>query len=199
MSKLKIGILDYGAGNLGSLQSALLQIELKFERIRLSDSINNFDYMIIPGVGSFNSGMKNLENHSMVEGIIKFKNSGKKILGICLGMHLLASVGSEGGTCQGLNLINGRVDKLEKLSNLRVPHLGWDMIYNSNTELGFAYFAHSYYLNLPINSSIEVESYFEWNSQRVPAIVNSENVKAFQFHPEKSGEFGLKLLRDAIR
>jgi len=196
---LTIGILDYGAGNLGSLRSALVQIGLEFKDIKNTEEIKQCSTLIIPGVGSFNSGIHNLNSQGMVSEIQDFIASGKQILGICLGMHLLASIGTEGGFASGLNAITGSINKLEKFPNFRVPHLGWDQIYSLDSkEKNFVYFAHSYYFQLPSDSTAKVEAYYMWGNAKLPAIICKENIKAFQFHPEKSGNFGLTLLRDAL-
>jgi glutamine amidotransferase len=196
---LTIGILDYGAGNLGSLRSALVQIGLEFKDIKNTEDFKKCSTLIIPGVGSFNSGIYNLNSQDMVSEIQDFIASGKQILGICLGMHLLASIGTEGGFASGLNAITGSINKLEKFPNFRVPHLGWDRIYSLDSkEKNFVYFAHSYYFQLPSDSTAKVEAYYMWGNTKLPAIICKENIKAFQFHPEKSGNFGLTLLRDAL-
>ena len=196
---MTIGILDYGAGNLGSLRSALVQIGLEYIDVKNKEEIKKCSILLIPGVGSFNSGIYNLNSHGMVSEIQDFIASGKQILGICLGIHLLASMGTEGGFASGLNAINGSINKLEKFSNFRVPHLGWDQIHNLETkEKSFVYFAHSYYFQLPSDSTAKVEAYYMWGNEKLPAIICKDNIKAFQFHPEKSGIFGLKLLRDAL-
>ena len=149
---MKIGLIDYGAGNLGSMRSALTQIDLDFVNISTADQIGNMDALIIPGVGAFNSGIQNLRAKEMPDEIITFAKTGKKILGICLGMHLLATSGNEGGHALGLNLIPGEILKLTKSTTNRVPHIGWDSITTKNHEReDFAYFAHSYFFALPIN------------------------------------------------
>ena len=196
---MTIGILDYGAGNLGSLRSALVQIGFEFKDIKNTEEIKKCSTLIIPGVGSFNSGIHNLNSRGMVSEIQDFIASGKQILGICLGMQLLASIGTEGGFASGLNAITGSINKLEKFPNFRVPHLGWDQIYSLDSkEKNFVYFAHSYYFQLPSDSTAKVEAYYLWGNAKLPAIICKENIKAFQFHPEKSGNFGLTLLRDAL-
>jgi glutamine amidotransferase len=196
---MKIGLIDYGAGNLGSMRSALTQIDLDFVNILEADQISNVDSLIIPGVGAFNSGMKNLNLKEMSDVIIEFAKTGKRILGICLGMHLLATSGFEGGHSLGLNLIPGEIANLTKSDTNRVPHVGWDSIVsNQQDQKDFAYFAHSYYYSLPSDTHSETISSYYWGKNLLPAIIKKDNVTGIQFHPEKSHNFGLKLLRELL-
>jgi glutamine amidotransferase len=196
---MKIGLIDYGAGNLGSMRSALTQIGLDFVNIVGSDQISKADAIIIPGVGAFKSGMQNLNLKGMSGEIIEYAKTGKKILGICLGMHLLATSGSEGGHSPGLNLIPGEIVKLAKSNSNRVPHVGWDLIVSNHRERrDFAYFAHSYYYALASNTNCETISSYHWGDDLLPAIIKKENITGIQFHPEKSHNFGLELLRELL-
>lgn len=196
---MKIGLIDYGAGNLGSMRSALTQVNLDFVNISTANQISKVDSLIIPGVGAFSSGMKNLKLKEMSDEIIAFAKTGKSVLGICLGMHLLATSGSEGGHSLGLNLIPGEIIKLSKSNKNRVPHVGWDLIVSKKqSQKDFAYFAHSYYYALPSNTNCETTSSFYWDENLLPAIIKKENVTGIQFHPEKSHNFGLKLLRELL-
>lgn len=196
---MKIGLIDYGAGNLGSLRSALKQIDLDFVNIFAANQISSVDSIIIPGVGAFNSGMKNLNLNEMSDEIINFAKTGKSVLGICLGMHLLATSGSEGGHSLGLNLIPGEIIKLPKSNTNRVPHVGWDLIVSKQEEQeNFAYFAHSYYYALPNDANSEIIASYLWGDDLLPAIIKKDNVVGIQFHPEKSHNLGLKLLRELL-
>jgi glutamine amidotransferase len=196
---MKIGLIDYGAGNLGSMRSAIKQIDLNFENITNPDQINTADALIIPGVGAFNSGMQNLKLKELPDQIIEFVKSGKRVLGICLGMHLLATSGSEGGHSLGLNIIPGEIVKLTKLNTNRVPHVGWDFIFSEhNKQNNFAYFAHSYFYSLPKESNCEIISSYFWGDTMHPAVIRKDNVVGIQFHPEKSHSFGLNLLRELL-
>jgi glutamine amidotransferase len=196
---MKIGLIDYGAGNLGSMRSALTQLNLNFVNISTANQIRTVDSLIIPGVGAFNSGMMNLNSKEMSEEIIEFAKTGKRILGICLGMHLLATSGSEGGHASGLNLIPGEITKLTKSNSNRVPHVGWDSIVSENQiKKDFAYFAHSFYFELPSSTECEIISSYFWGENLLPAIIKKDNVIGIQFHPEKSHNFGLKLLRELL-
>ena len=190
-----IGLLDYGVGNLGSMRSALKQIDLDFIDITNAEGIPQVDSLIIPGVGSFNTGVNNIQKNGMYEEIINFAKSGKRIIGICLGMHLLASYGDEGGGADGLNLIEGKIQKLERSKQDRVPHVGWDLIENQvSKEENFAYFAHSYFFEVQSLKDCEVTDTFKWSDRRLPAVKEKENIFGIQFHPEKSHNFGLTML-----
>jgi glutamine amidotransferase len=112
-------------------------------------------------------------------------------------MQLLASKGHEHGIHPGLDLISGEVRELTSVTNERVPHLGWSKIFESTLlNLGYVYFAHSYYFDA-VNKQ-EVDAYFEWGKDQIPAIIRESNVTGFQFHPEKSGEIGLRLLKKSL-
>jgi glutamine amidotransferase len=114
-------------------------------------------------------------------------------------MHLLATSGSEGGHSLGLNLIPGEIVRLTKSNTNRVPHVGWDSInLKQKQRHEFAYFAHSYYFALPTNTKCETISSYYWGEELLPAVIRKENVIGIQFHPEKSHNFGLKLLRELL-
>lgn len=190
-----IGLLDYGVGNLGSMRSALKQLDLGFIDLTNAEGISQVDSLIIPGVGSFNTGVSNIQKNGMYEEIVNFAKSGKRIIGICLGMHLLASYGDEGGGADGLNLIEGKIQKLERSKQDRVPHVGWDLIENQvGREENFAYFAHSYFFEVQSPKDCEVTDTFKWSDKRLPAVIEKENIFGIQFHPEKSHNFGLNML-----
>jgi glutamine amidotransferase len=194
-----IGLLDYGAGNLGSIKSALKQIDLDFINVLSAEDITKVDSLIIPGVGSFSAGMQNLCKDGMSESVIRFAKSGKRILGICLGMHLLATYGQEGGGAAGLDLICGEIRKLEKGKSERVPHVGWDLISsNKSNDKNFAYFAHSYYFAMDTTENCEVPFTFNWEGKSLPAVIRKDNIFGIQFHPEKSHAFGLKMLTEML-
>lgn len=195
-----IVIADYGAGNLGSLTSALQELKLDFQVSARPEDVDLADQLIIPGVGAFRPGMENLRKNGLDEAILIHHKSGKPVIGICLGMHLLATEGTEGGTTRGLGVLPGKVEKLIASRSQLVPHLGWEKISELHWEHDFqpyAYFAHSYYFSPDLNTSFEL-SFFEWGGNQLPAIVKKENATAFQFHPEKSGKDGLNLLRNAL-
>ena len=195
---MRIGIVNYQAGNLGSLISALTELDLEFFVSENPIEIHNSSFILIPGVGSMSSGMENIRRSNLGEMIIQDAKSGKPVLGICLGMHLLATSGDEGGKTSGLNLIQGEVKRLSPIQNYRVPHMGWDFVHQGdNTSYG--YFAHSYYFQVSNADNQEVVSTFNWGSEEFPAEIRNDNVAGIQYHPEKSGKHGLSSLSKVIQ
>lgn len=197
---MQIGLLNYGASNLGSIRSALRQLHLNFIDVSRPEDISKVDHLIIPGVGSFQSGIQNLTHSGMSEEVLNFAKSGRSLLGICLGMHLLATFGEEGGGASGLDLISGHVVKLPKTKNNRVPHVGWDLLTNQkNQKQDFAYFAHSYYFEVSPNENCKMTFTFDWEGKSIPAVIEKGNIVGIQFHPEKSNIFGLQLLSNQLK
>tara|TARA_B110000116_G_C16611006_1_gene479414 strand:- start:256 stop:852 length:597 start_codon:yes stop_codon:yes gene_type:complete len=192
-----VAIIDYGLGNLSSVQKALNFLEIS--NIITSDKtkIENSNAIILPGVGSFEQGMKNLKERNLIDVLtneILIKK--KKFLGICLGMQLLFEYGNEPKLCKGLGWLKGKVEKI-KSKDLRLPHLGWNNIkfsinssYENNMESNY-YFIHSYHI-FPRDLS-NIHSYVYYGKEMV-ASIKKENIFATQFHPEKSQTAGLKLL-----
>jgi len=196
-----IGILDYGLGNLHSVKNALNFLGAESKIISDSSEIEQSQSIIIPGVGSFQKAMKKLNQKNMIKPIIKFAKTEKPILGICLGMQLLATTGYEPEQTEGLGLIPGEV----KLMNpsLRLPHVGWngiDLKKSSKLFVGVKkksdfYFVHSYHF-LPFDNNVIITSTdygFEFVS-----CVNINNIYGIQFHPEKSQKQGLKILKNYV-
>jgi glutamine amidotransferase len=200
---VKIGILNYKAGNLGSITSAIRALSPDVAIIEKSEEILATDLLIIPGVGAFGYGMDHLEASGLDDTIKEYFKSGRKLIGICLGMHLLASWGTEGSLRKGLDIIPGTVKKLERLETAKVPHLGWDSVTYIKTsavlEQQDFYFAHSYYFDVDNAYAEFVTGTFSWDADRIPAIISYENCTALQFHPEKSSEFGMELLSDLLK
>lgn len=195
-----VAIVDYGMGNVASVQKALRFLNV--ESIVSSDPehICQATHIILPGVGSFYQGMCHLKDSGLAELLTQEVVHGKKpFLGICLGMQLLASVGSEGRECAGLGWIPGKVKLIEPVdTQLRVPHLGWNSVHpqrDSATLLSTAadyYFIHSYHF-VPDRPE-DVAATVDYGDTLV-AVIERGNIFATQFHPEKSQEAGLELLR----
>ncbi|MDE5862602.1 MAG: imidazole glycerol phosphate synthase subunit HisH [Ruminococcus sp.] len=194
-----IAIIDYGAGNIFSVKNALDYLGL--ESILTSDknSIENADAVILPGVGAFPSAMKMLENSGLIN-TIKEQAKIKPFLGICLGMQLIFEKGYEFEECDGLGLIKGSVRKMES-KDLIIPHMGWyklEVLNNCRLLDGlgdneYVYFVHSYKAEC---ADKDISAYCEYGG-RVPALVHDgKYVYGAQFHPEKSGETGLKILKN---
>jgi len=193
-----IGIIDYGAGNLFSLKNALDFLELKNIITSSANEIRDVDQLILPGVGAFPDAMKMLERSGLTETIID--EAGKKpLLGICLGMQMLFEWGYEFEKVKGLSLIPGEVSRIVA-PGLKIPHMGWsDVKIENECELSkginqgdLFYYVHSY---KAVAEKQYVSLYSEYG-EYIPGLVYKNNVYGTQFHPEKSGEIGLKLLRN---
>lgn len=207
--KPKVTIIDYEIGNLYSVKNALEYVGLEPIISNKIDIINNSDAIILPGVGAFNVAMRNLESLGLVDSIKKFVESGKSFMGICLGMQLLFSQSEEFGKYKGLDIIKGNVvrfknDKLN-LRSLKVPQVGWNQVYASkllwdNTEMAnvsngeYMYFVHSFYVEPEdCNKILSVTNY---EGVTYCSSIKVDNVFACQFHPEKSGKEGIKILEN---
>lgn len=198
MSGPRVTILDYGMGNLASVQNALQHVGLSCE---VQSSVTGSDLVILPGVGAFGEAMKNLEpiRHALDAHV----SSGKPILGICLGQQLLFESSEEHGQHQGLGYLPGAVRRLPRQLNLKLPHMGWSRILVQNEQASFlvdgegpwVYFVHSYYTDA---DSALVAASANYGEFVFPAAVASEAIWAMQFHPEKSGAAGLTLLKQVI-
>lgn len=195
--KQMIAIIDYGAGNLFSVKNALDFLGFENKITSSTDDLKSADRLILPGVGAFPDAMRMLTESGLV-GIIKEEAGKKPLLGICLGMQMLFEKGYEFGETDGLGLIKGSV-KLMTPDALPIPHIGWNSLeFNEpctlleNVKNGeYVYFVHSYAADCP---SENVAAYCDY-SAKVPALVQNGNVYGAQFHPEKSGETGLNILR----
>lgn len=196
-----IAIIDYGVGNLFSLRCSLNKIGV--ESVVTSDKavIEGANSIILPGVGAFGDAAKKLKDGGLDQVIIKCVNSGKPLLGICLGMQLLFEKSYEYGEHNGLGLISGEVKPIaDAVKNLKIPHMGWNSLKfkNGKSKLfkylkdgDYVYFVHSYYAVCDKESLIATSEY----GVEVTAAVANANVYGTQFHPEKSGNTGLKILK----
>lgn len=201
---MTIAIIKYGMGNLNSVQKAIKKLGYNSIITDNATEIADADIILLPGVGSFKKGMENLKNSGLQEILTKEVIENKKpFIGICLGMQLVASQGTEPVEVDGLGWIEGRVEKITSSSNLRIPHLGWNSakVKESNTfysEFKNAdfYFIHSYHF-VPKNTQ-DVTMHVNYENDLVAAI-EKDNIHVFQFHPEKSQELGLNLLNKIIK
>lgn len=198
---MKIVIIDYGLGNLRSIEKALEYIGVDATISKEDAIIDSADALILPGVGAFRDAMMHFET---LERVVKDAVSdGKPLLGICLGMQMLASQSEEGGLHTGLDLVPGRVVRFPH-SELKVPHMGWNsLIIKQDIPLlkgirdgSFVYFVHSYYVSTDEKYRAAVCDY----GGEFSAVITNEagNVLGTQFHPEKSGEIGLRMLRNFV-
>lgn len=196
-----IAIVDYGVGNLFSLKSSLSMIGADVLVTGDREEIKKADKIILPGVGAFRDALSKLKKNDLFSLIKEEAEKGKEILGICLGMQLLFEKSYEDGEYEGLGLIKGEVKPLRDVidKNLKVPHIGWNKlkikgerskIFKYIGDEEFVYFVHSYY-GADCDSVTATTDY----SVDVTASVGKGNVYGCQFHPEKSGEVGLKILK----
>lgn len=196
-----IAIVDYGCGNLFSITSSAKALGLDVIVTGNAHEIKNADRIILPGVGAFEDAIYKLKNSGLADVIIEEAEKGKPILGICLGMQLLFEKSYEYGEFEGLGLIKGEICPFEGDidESLKIPHMGWNkLIIKENNPIfkyisdgDYMYFVHSYYGKNCDENLLAVSEY----DVSVPAVVNNKNVYGMQFHPEKSGEKGLMLLK----
>lgn len=197
-----IVIIDYGMGNLKNVYNALKHLNIPSKVSNEISEIKGADKLILPGVGAFNKAMYNLNNRGLTDVIKDKVNSGTPILGICLGMQMLFQKGYENGECNGLSFIDGNVKLLEPKEKVKIPHIGWNRLeYNSQNDLikgldenSFVYYVHSYAAT-DMNDK-NLIGFSNYGGIKVPSIVCKDNVYGTQFHPEKSGEVGLKILKN---
>lgn len=192
-----IAIIDYGAGNLFSVKNALDYLGIESVITKNPDELKSADKLLLPGVGAFPDAMRMLNESGLVD-VIKEQVKVKPLLGICLGMQMLFEKGYEFGETDGLGFIKGSV-KFMELENLPVPHIGWNSLeFNVDSPLlnkcingDYVYFVHSFAADCPAEN---VAAYCDYG-MKVPALVQNGNVYGAQFHPEKSGQTGLDILR----
>jgi glutamine amidotransferase len=196
-----IGIVDYGVGNLNSVQNALNSMDIKSIISSSAEEISKCRSIIVPGVGAFPDAMKNMKNSGLDKVIKAAAREGKPILGICLGMQLFFEESDEVEKCQGLGLLKGNIIKLE--GSIKIPHMGWNglsfetpsPLLSGIEENQYVYFVHSYYA---VNFEEGIVNAYSNYEKKIPAIVSRGNIFGMQFHPEKSGEFGQKLLKNFV-
>lgn len=198
---MRIVIIDYGLGNLRSIEKALQYVGAEVEISNEPGTIDRADALVLPGVGAFRDAMMHF---STLERVVKDAvNEGKPLLGICLGMQMLATESEEGGLHSGLDIIPGRVIRFPA-SELKVPHMGWNsLIIKKDIPLlkgvengSFVYFVHSYHVSTGAGYTAALCDY----GIEFPAIITNEagNVVGTQFHPEKSGSTGLRMIRNFV-
>lgn len=210
MSAPKVAVIDYGAGNLLSVQRALEQCGAEVTVTADPEQILSAERVVLPGVGAFANAMQALEDLSLVEVIRELAKHKTPLLGICLGMQLLLEESDEFGITAGLRLIPGRVIAVPDITLSgclqKIPHIGWSQLQPSNFEEGWqhsllqdnklgdsAYFVHSF-MAVPKDSINRVAD-CEYGGHKIAAVISRENITGCQFHPEKSGDVGLKILR----
>ncbi|MBU1912177.1 MAG: imidazole glycerol phosphate synthase subunit HisH [Candidatus Omnitrophica bacterium] len=202
-----IVIIDYGMGNLRSVQKAF---EKFCSNVTVSSSAKDIlkaDKIILPGVGAFKTAMDELRKKDLVKPIKDSIEKGKPFLGICLGLQLLFSESEEGGKIKGLDAIKGRVKRFKEKSGLKIPHIGWNIIkskvksqkskiLDGVEKNSYMYFVHSYYVEPKDKDVILCQTDYGGN---FTSGIHKDNVYGFQFHPEKSQSIGLKIAENFVK
>ena len=202
-----ITIVDYGMGNLRSVQKAF---ELYYSKVRISSSFEDIltsDKIVLPGVGAFGVAMQELKKRGLTDAILDSIKKNKPFLGICLGLQLLFSESEEGGKTAGLGVLKGTVKRFQDRQDLKIPHMGWNTIKskikNKKSKIldgvkdeSYMYFVHSYYVEPEDRSVVLCET--EYGDVFTSGICR-DNICAFQFHPEKSQSVGLRIIRNFVK
>ncbi len=198
-----IAIVDYGMGNIRSVEKGFAKVGADVRITSDPKIIADAKGIVLPGVGAFRDCMKNLDNLKLLDSIVKEIQKGKPYLGICLGLQILFTESEEFGICKGLDVFNGKVVKFRFEGNqqlLKIPHMGWNTvklvrkppIFDGIQDNSYFYFVHSFYV-VPEDEGI-VAGRTEYGIE-FTSMVWKDNVFATQFHPEKSQELGLKILK----
>ena len=198
-----IGIIDYGAGNLKSVEKALLKLGAQTVITRDRETILAADHIILPGVGAFGDAMENLRKYDLDQVIYEAVEQKIPFLGICLGLQLLFSSSEESPGVAGLGILEGEILRIPEAEGLKIPHMGWNSLHLEHNgrlfrgipENTYVYFVHSYYLKASDPEIVKASTYY---STQIHASVEKGNVFACQFHPEKSSDLGLKILDNFI-
>ena len=191
-------------GNIHSVTKAFERLEEEIVLIKDSYEINDCKALILPGVGSFDPAINNLRNTDLIIDLKNWINSGKSFLGICLGLQLLFESSDE-GLIDGLGIVEGKIEKIPQISDQRIPHVGWSELLPSkrnsllmnNESNNWVYFVHSYHA-VPSDPNL-IAAYVNYGSKKLTAIIEKDNLVACQFHPEKSGKTGERLLRKWLK
>lgn len=194
-------IIDYDAGNLKSVEKALMAIGQEAVITRDRDEILAADRVILPGVGAFGDAMQKLNQFGLKQTIYDVVEQGKPFLGICLGLQLLFESSEESEGVTGLGVLPGKILRIPDAEGLKIPHMGWNSIeispesrlFKGIPNQTYVYFVHSYYLKAANASDVAATTFY---STQIHAAVEHGNVFACQFHPEKSSTMGLQILKN---
>ena len=196
---VKVAIFDYGAGNIFSLKNSLEKNDAEVKVITSFDNVNNFDGLLLPGVGNFDPAIRSIKDYSKIE-FKDFVSDKIPVLGICLGMEMYFEKSQEGNE-KGLSVLEGEVVLLP--NDMKIPHMGWnDLSLKKPSKLledikegSWVYFVHSYRVK-PKNEIVVADADY---GIKVPAVIEEKNLFGTQFHPEKSGKTGMKILKNFLR
>lgn len=194
-----IAIIDYGMGNLRSVEKGFLKVGVDAKVVTDPRSVNDAEAVVLPGVGAFRDCMRNLDRMKLIEPILKSVRNGKPYLGICLGLQMLFTESEEFGVYKGLDILKGKVVRFQV--DLKVPHMGWNTvrllgkppIFDDIKDESYFYFVHSYYVAPDDEGIIAGTTDY---GMTFTSMVWKDNIIATQFHPEKSQETGLKILKN---
>lgn len=196
-----IAIIDYDAGNLKSVEKALQYLGEECIVTRDKEKLLKADKIILPGVGAFGDAMEKLHKFGLVDVIHKLVKENKPFLGICLGLQLMFESSEEGPGVKGLGLLTGKIVKFPEKEGFKIPHMGWNSIdvkegsrlFKGVSNNSYVYFVHSYYLQAENENDVAATTEY---ITHVHASVEHDNIFACQFHPEKSGDVGLRILKN---
>ena len=203
-----IAILDYDAGNLHSVEKAFQALGEPCMITRRYRELSQADRIVVPGVGAYGTAMQQLKRYELDRMIREFAESGKPMLGICLGLQLLFEGSEESGGVEGLGILEGKILRIPKTDGIKVPHVGWNSltlrgngrlfsdVVCTHVQQPYVYFVHSYYLQA--KEAKIVKAVAEYGVQ-IHASIEKDQIFACQFHPEKSGAVGLQLLKNFAR
>lgn len=198
-----IAIIDYDAGNIKSVEKALQYLGEETCVTRDPEEILAAEKVILPGVGAFGDAMQKLHQYGLVEVIKEVVNRRKPLLGICLGLQLLFESSEESPGVEGLGILKGKIVRFPEDAGVKIPHVGWNSLQYPNSgrlfvnvpENAFVYFVHSYYLKAEDPQIVTASA---WYGTPIHASVEKDQVFACQFHPEKSSETGLRILKNFV-
>ena len=198
-----IAMIDYDAGNIKSVEKALLLLGQEVEVTGDPERILKAEKVILPGVGAFGDAMENLKRAGLDEVIRRVAAKGTPFMGICLGLQLLFERSDEAPGVEGLGLLEGEILKIPDQEGLKIPHMGWNSLHLEHggrlfrgiEEQSYVYFVHSYYLKAKEESIVKASTEY---STHIHASVEKGNIFGCQFHPEKSSEVGLKILKNFV-
>lgn len=198
-----IAILDYDAGNIRSVEKAMLLLGQDVVSTRDRKTILNADKVILPGVGAFGDAMGKLHHYGLCDVIHEVADSGKPFLGICLGLQLLFERSDEAPGVEGLGILKGEILRIPDKEGLKIPHMGWNSLalqksgrlFRNLPDEPYVYFVHSYYLKAADEGIVTATTEY---SAHIHASVEQGNIFACQFHPEKSSDVGLQILQNFV-
>lgn len=202
---MKVALIDYGAGNLRSVANALRELRLEPVIAASPDDLTGATHLVLPGVGSFGDCMAQLEKRGLLTAIREWVAAGKPYLGICLGYQILFDTSEETPGVAGLGIVPGTVRRFKQVPGLKIPHMGWNSAVPRHPDAGnwvglgtepYFYFVHSYFPE-PENKKI-IAAETTYGDDTFAAAIELPNLLACQFHPEKSQDAGLRLIRNFL-